>query len=197
MMLVLSFLFLFMFLIILILGVVFLKIRVSAQNLDLEVIRTNVKKAEYRIIIGLYLWGFIKVGGFTISNGVIQFLFYKKTIKDLRNSSIYLNTIKPKLKTIPKTKMLSDFMNMKLKLEDLNLDLKFGTDSVIITSILIGILSGFVATAMQTCVEKYNKDKYKWQILPNFEENLFLELNASLKLSYSPILSMILKNNNI
>ena len=88
-------------------------------------------------------------------------------------------------------------MNMKLKLEDLNLDLKFGTDSVIITSILIGILSGFVATAMQTCVEKYNKDKYKWQILPNFEENLFLELNASLKLSYSPILSMILKNNSI
>ena len=71
MMLVLSFLFLFVFLIILILGVVFLKIRVSAQNLDLEVIRTNVKKAEYRIIIGLYLWGFIKVGGFTISNGVI------------------------------------------------------------------------------------------------------------------------------
>ena len=83
---------------------------------------------------------------------------------------------------------------MKLKLEDLNLNLKFGTDDVIITSILIAIISGIIATTLQEYIENFNKEKYKWKILPNFEEKLFLDLNASLKLSYSPILSKIIKD---
>ena len=184
----------FFILLILMLGIIFLKVKVSANNLDLELIRTNVKKAEYQIIIGLYFLGFIKIGGIKITNGMVQFLFFKKGIKELINSDIYLKAIQPKLESIPKQKMITDFMNMKLKLEDLNLNLKFGTDNVIITSFLIAILSGIISSSMQLYIEKFNKDKYKWKILPNFEERLFVDLRASLKLSYSPILSKILKN---
>lgn len=178
----------FFILLILILGIVFFKVRISANNLDLEVARTSIKKAEYKIIIGLYFLGFIKIGAIKISNGVIQFLFFKVGVNKI------LSIVKPRLESIPRRKLINDFCKMKVKLENLNLDLKFGTDDVIITSILIAILSGIIATTMQEYIEKFNKEKYKWKILPDFEERLFLDLNASLKLSYSPILSRILKN---
>ena len=41
----------FFIILILILGIVFFKIKISANNLDVELIRTNVKKAEYKVII--------------------------------------------------------------------------------------------------------------------------------------------------
>lgn len=178
----------------LILGIIFLKIKISAKEVDLEVIRTNVKKAQYKIIIGLYFLGFIKIGCIQISNGVIKFLFFRIGIDKILKSNFYLHLLKPRFQKIPKRELINGFCKMKVKLEDLNFNLKFGTDDVIITSFVIAILSGIITTTMQAYIEKFNKEKYKWKILPNFEERLFINLNASLNLSYSPILSKILKN---
>lgn len=178
----------FFILLIFILGIVFLKVKISANNLDLEVIRTNIKRAEYKVVVGLYFLGFIKIGTIKICNGIISFWFFKIGVDKI------LNIVKPKVKKIPRKKLINDFCKMKVKLEDLNLNIKFGTDDVIITSILIAIISGIIATTIQEYIEKFNKEKYKWKILPDFDERLFIKLNASLKLSYSPILSRIIKN---
>lgn len=178
----------------LILGVVFFKIKIIANNLDLEFIKKNIKKAEYDIKIGLYFWGFIKIGSIKLSNGFVKFLFLKKSINELKNSNIYLKNIKTKIDKIPKRKMFEDFKKINFKLENLKFDLELGTDSVVVTSVLIGIISAIISSSMQVYIEKFNKEKYKWKILPNFEEKFFINLNASLELSYSPILSKIVKN---
>ena len=178
----------------LILGVVFFKIKIIANNLDLEFIKKNIKKAEYDIKIGLYFWGFIKIGSIKLSNGFVKFLFLKKSINELKNSNIYLKNIKTKIDKIPKRKMFEDFKKINFKLENLKFDLELGTDSVVVTSVLIGIISAIISSSMQVYIEKFNKEKYKWKILPNFEEKIFINLNASLELSYSPILSKIVKN---
>lgn len=178
----------------LILGFVFFKIKVMANNLDLELIKKNIRKAEYDVKICLYFWGFIKIGSIRLSNGFVKFLFIKKSINEIKNSDIYLKNIKPKINKISKRKMVEDFKKINFKLENLKLDLELGTDSVVVTSILIGILSAIISSSMQVYIEKFNKEKYKWKILPNFEEKIFINLNASLKLSYSPILSKIVKH---
>ena len=190
MMLVLS----FFIMLILILGIIFLKIRISASDVDLEVIRINLKKANYDIRVGIYFFGFIKILGIRIRNGFVEFLFFKKSINDLKNSNIYLNRIKPQMDKIPRQKMLENFNKINFKLDDFKLKLQFGTDSVIITSIMVGIISAIITSSMQAYIERFNNKKYKWKILPNYDERLFLNLNASLKLSYSPILSKIAKN---
>ena len=178
----------------LILGILFIKIKVSAKKIDIVFIRKNIKTANYDINIGVYFLGFIKICNISIKNGYVKFLFIKKSIDEINNSKVFLKNIKLKfIKTSPK-KMLENFKKIRFKLENLNLDLEVGTESVLFTSVLIGLLSTIISSSMQSYIEKFNKEKYKWKILPNFEERVLLNLNASLNLSYSPVLNIILKN---
>ena len=178
----------------LILGIILLKIKVTANSLDLEIIRKDLKKAKYDIKAELYFLGFIKIRSIKLKDGILEFLFFKKPINELKNSKFYLKIIKPKLDIVPKKQMIANFRKINFRLENLKLDLELGTDSVVATSVLIGVLSAIISSSMQSYIEKFNKKKYKWKILPNFEERLFINLNASLQLSYSPILSRIMKN---
>ena len=182
----------------LILSVIFLKIKIFANDVDFQLIKMNLKKANYEIKIVLYLGGFLKIASFKIRNGFLEFLFIKKEIKKLLSSDIFTQNIKPMIDKIPKSQMVEKFCSTNVKIENLRFDLKFGTDSVIITSILVGILSavlsGIIAETMQAYFEKFNKENYKWKILPNYEENLFVNLSASLKISYFPLLNKILKS---
>ena len=184
----------FFIILILILGTIFIKIKIFATNVDLEVIRINFKKANYDIKIGLYFFGLIKILGIRINNGFIEFLFFKKNISDLLNSNMFLNNIKPKIDKIPKSKMLESFNKINFRLDDFKFNLQFGTDSVIITSILVGIISAIISSSLEMYIEKFSKEKYKWKILPDYNEKLFMKLKASMKLSYSPIISRIVRN---
>ena len=182
----------------LILGIIFLKIKIFVNNIDFQLIRKDFKKSNYDIMIGVYFGGLIRFVSFRIKNGFFEFLFIKKEIKELLNSDIITNNVKPMIQKIPKSQMIEKFCTTNAKLENLKFDLKFGTESVIITSILVGILSailsGIIAECMQSYIEKINKENYKWKILPNYEEKLFVKLRASMKVSYFPFLNKILKN---
>lgn len=183
----------FFIILILILGIIFLEVKITVNSIDLELFRRDLKRAEYEIKIQLYFLGFIKLFSIKILNGVIEFLFFKININKVLKSKLYINKFKSKFDNMSKKKMLENFKKIRFKLENLNFDLKLGTDSIVLTSMLVGILSGIISSSMQAYIEKYNKEKYYWRILPNFEENLFVKLNASLKLSYSPLLSKIVK----
>lgn len=184
----------FFILLILILGIIFLKVKISAKSLNLELFRKDLKKAEYDIRVSLYFLGFIKIGSIKIRNGIVELFFIKKTIDDLKKSNLYVKNIKPKFAQMSNKKKLNDLKKINFRLEDLRLNLELGTDSVVITSMLVGIISAIISSSMQIYIEKFNKEKYKWRVLPNFEENLFINLNASLNLSYSPILNKIVKH---
>ena len=182
----------------LILGVLFLKIKIFANDVDLQFIRKDVKKAEYEIKFAIYLGGFIKIASFSIKNGLLKMLFFKKEIKELINSSIFLENVRPMIEKIPRSQLVEKFFSTNIKIANLKFDLKFGTDSVIITSILVGILSailsGIIAETMQAYFEKFNKENYKWKISPNYEEKLFVKLKANLMVSYFPVLNKIIKS---
>lgn len=182
----------------LILGIIFLKIKIFANDVDLQFIRKDMKKVEYEIKFAIYLGGFIKIASFSIKNGFLKMLFFKKEIKELVNSGVFTENIKPMIEKIPRSQLVEKIFSTNVKIENLKFDLRFGTDSVIITSILVGILSailsGIIAEAMQAYFEKFNKENYKWEIFPNYEEKLFLKLKASLMVSYFPILNKIIKS---
>ena len=182
----------------LILGIIFIKIKFFANDVDFQLVKKDLKKANYEIKVGIYFGGFIKIASLKIKNGFLEILFIKKEIKELLSSSIFTQNIKPMVEKIPKSQIVEKICSTNVKVENLKFDLKFGTDSVIITSILVGILSaiisGIIAESMQAYFEKFNKENYKWKILPNYEEKLFVNLNASLKVSYFPLLNKILKS---
>lgn len=182
----------------LILSIIFLKIKIYANNVDFQLTKMNLKKANYEIKIVICLGGILKIASFKIRNGFLEFLFVRKEIRELLSSNIFTQNIKPMIDKIPKSQIVEKFCSTNVKIENLKFDLKFGTDSVIITSILVGILSailsGIIAETMQAYFDKFNKENYKWKILPNYEENLFVNLSASLKVSYFPLLNKILKS---
>lgn len=184
----------FFILLILILGTIFLKIRVFADNLELKIIKTDLQKTDYKVKVSLYFLGFIKIGSIKIEKGYVKFLFFRKKINDLKKSKIFITKIKPKINNMTKKQIIEEAQKINFRLDKLNFDLKFGTDSVLITSILIGVLSAIISSSMQIYIEKFNKKKYKWKIIPNFQEEIFIDLNASLRLSYLPIVSKIIKN---
>ena len=183
----------FFIILILILGIIFLKVKITANSLDFELFRKDLRKSEYDIRIGLYFLGLIKILNIRIRNGVIEYIFVKLDINKIIKSKLYIDKIKPKFDNITKKKMMENLKKTRFKLENFKFNLKLGTDSIVVTSMLVGIISGIISYSMQTYIEKYNKENYYWRVLPNFEENLFVKLSASLKLSYSPFLSKIVK----
>lgn len=184
----------FFILLILILGIIFLKVKITLEDVDFKLIRKNIQTAKYKLKISLYFLGFIKIASIKIIDGNVKIFFFQKRLEELKNTKLYLEIIKPRLEILSKEEVVKDLKNVNFKLENMKLNLEFGTDSVLITSVLVGILSAIITISMQIYIEKFKKENYYWKITPNFKETLFVNLNASLKLSYSPILSKIAKN---
>ena len=73
-----------------------------------------------------------------------------------------------------------------MKFEKINLNMKFGTDSTLITSFLTFIVSTLISFLIQKSVTKYKPNKHKFIITPMYENRnsikIFLELIASFKL---------------
>ena len=147
----------------------------------------NVKsKEDYEIKIGIYLFGIIKIFGIVLAENNLRFLNIKIPYRKIKRTKIYNEMIKKDAIDFDRKLLKDKIKNLSMKFEKINLNMKFGTDSTLITSFLTFIVSTLISFLIQKSVTKYKPNKHKFIITPMYENRnsikIFLELIASFKL---------------
>lgn len=174
------------FLTFLVLGIYFSKLKIVVKKIEFEMNEKVKSKKDYEIKVGIYLFGIIKVFGIVLEENNLRFLNFKIPYRKLKRTKIYNQMIKKDAIELD-NKILKDKIRiLDMKFEKLNLNMKFGTDSTLITSFLTFIVSTLVSFVIQKSVTKYKPNKHKFIITPMYENRnsikIFLELIASFKL---------------
>ncbi len=174
------------FLIFFILGIYFSKLKIIVNKMEFEM-NGNVKsKEDYEIKIGIYLFGIIKIFGIVLAENSLRFLNIKIPYRKIKRTKIYNEMIKKDAIDFDRKLLKDKIKNLSMKFEKINLNMKFGTDSTLITSFLTFIVSTLISFLIQKSVTKYKPNKHKFIITPMYENRnsikIFLELIASFKL---------------
>lgn len=155
-----------LFLFILIILLLFIFFTYIKVDLD-DVFISNIPKFHYdfKIKIGLYLFGKVKILGFKID-------------KEKLKTSKLINKMEAKMKKEKLGVSLNDSIKIikkaEIELEKFKLDIKLGTEDVIITSALVGFLSSIIGIILGRAIKHYEEEKYKYIILPHYtKKNIF------------------------
>lgn len=134
---------------------------------------SNIPKFNYsfRIKFGIYLFNKIKILGFTVND------------KELKKSR-WINKIKLKMKNEPMDISVNEIIKLikkaKINLDMFNTKIKIGTEDVILTSAIVGIVASSIGIVLGKLIKHYEDDKYMYEILPVFNnKNIFdMKLNC-------------------
>jgi hypothetical protein len=183
-MLVLSFF--IIFLLILGLGIYFGKLKVNIKNLEFEMNGKVKSKNTYKINVGIYLFGTLKMFGISFEENALRILGKKINYREIKQTKVYKDMIKKDVSEFDRKLLTDNIKTLNMKFEKINLNAKLGTDSTLITSFLTFAVSTGVSFVIQKSINKYNPNKHKFIITPMYENrnsiNIFLELIASFKL---------------
>jgi hypothetical protein len=196
-MLVLSFF--IIFLLIFILGIYFGKLKINIKNLEFEMNGKVKSKNTYKINVGIYLFGTLKILGVSFEENALLIFGKRITYQKIKNTKFYKEMIKKDVSEFDKKLLSDNIKTLNMKFEKVNLNAKLGTDSTLITSFLTFAVSTGVSFIIQKSITKYNPNKHKFIITPMYENrnsiNIFLELIASFKLRN--IIKVIYELNNL
>lgn len=149
-----------------ILGIIYSKIIVNIENLEVNSINKQINIDTMVISLEIKLYKIFKI---------VKIKFYKDYFKILGVKINYKKALKYETKNeltqkiykfINKNKI--QLKNLKPNLEYFKFELNFGTEDVIITSILTAMFSGAMVLLLKKFVRKINKDDYSFKITPNY-----------------------------
>lgn len=183
-MLVLSFF--IIILIIFCLGIYFGKLKINVKKIDFEMNGKVKSKNDYEINIGIYWFGILKMMGISVEEDGFKVLGKKFLYEKMKKGKTYQNIVNRDIKEFNKELITGNIKRLDMKFDKVNLNLKLGADSTLITSFLTFIISTCVSFIIQKSVTKYNPNRHKFIITPMYENKnviqVFLELIVSLKI---------------
>ncbi len=190
MVLVLFFLFILLFIIILIIST--LKINVEKLEISNEVENTPIVK-EIEVSFGIYILNKIKIFNKHIDKENIQNIKNSKSTEKFKNKFLNGANIKEKRQNVKMD--LNILKQLKPKLKEMNLELKLGTEDVVLTSFLICIISIAISMILAKTIEEYNEDKYKYIIIPNYnnKNSIKIILKGIIDIKLVNIISIIFR----
>ncbi len=122
----------------LIILIALLQIRLNIKKCYISNIKEGRKQSkvekEFLIYLEIYLLGFIKIAKIKITKNLINNLNIKPNKRE----------IKKDVKIIKRNHPLEILKKLKIKLKKANLDLEFGTDSVMFTVYMTAIISSII-----------------------------------------------------
>ena len=183
-MIVLSFFILFLILFIS-LGIVFSKLKIVVNSLEFEMNGKVKAKNNYQIRVGLYLYGKLKIIGITFEEDKIKFLNFSITYKNLKQTKFFQNMIRKDAIELDKQVLKDNIKLLSMRFEKVNLNVRLGTESTLITSFLTFAISTAISFILQKGITKYNPNKHKFIITPLYENRdniaVYVDLIASFK----------------
>lgn len=148
--------------------------------------------SKYNGKIGIYFLGKIKIFSKKFDS--------KKTGKFLSNNLIKEKITKLNLfskdnstESYKITRNIIKELRKKLKIEALKFEIKLDTESILLTSYLVGIISSVIPYLIRGNIKSYNSKNYKWNIIPIYKNKNFisLKLNSIISIKVVHIISML------
>lgn len=182
----------FFILVFLIIGLILSKISIDICNLKLN---NNLEKinAKFLIKLKLNLYGFIPFVIIKLDEYGINIFGIKIIYSKIFKSEIINRLFKNELKKVKKNFKISSIKVLKPDLENINLNLRLGTESFLLTTILVFLFSTFLSFSLKNTIKKFDRNKYRYVIKPDFEEKnkLFLEMRGIFKIRTSNIIECV------
>lgn len=182
----------FIFLIFIIIGLFFSKVSIDICNLKLD---NNLEKinAEFLIKLKLNLYGFIPFIVIKLNELGIKILGIKISYSRIFSSEFIAKILKREISKVKTNFKISSIKVLKPDLENINLNLQLGTESFLLTTILVFLASTLLSFSLKNTIKKFDKEKYKYIIKPNFEEKnkFFLEMKGIFKIRTTNIIECV------
>ncbi len=169
-------------------------LRVSINKLEVsnEIENTPIIK-KFEMSISVYILNKIKIFNKNINEYDLKSVKNSKRIEQVKNKLLNGKSVKEKKKNV---KMDIDILKrLNINLKELNLELKLGTEDVLLTTFLITIISIIISMALAKVIKKYDEKKYKYLIIPNYnnKNSLKIILNGIIEIKLVNIISILFK----
>ncbi len=179
-----------LFILISILIVLFSDVRLVIDYLKLSNLNHKIIP-EYKGAICLYFLGKIKWLNIKINSEnnkkTRMEVFLKEKIKNLKKDGKFKDKISKKVE-----KQIIKQIKEKIKLKSFKLKLHIGTENVILTSYLVGIISSIIPNLIRSNIKKFSYENFKFRILPIYENKnyIYLELSSIISIKLVHIINM-------
>lgn len=159
---------------------------------NLEISNSNNKIIPiYELKIAFYLLGKIKLFSFKINNNktkkILEKDFVKQKIENIKIKSHEKNKKQKK----SQIKILKQFIK-KLELESISLIIYLDTESVILTSYFVGIISSIVPNILKENIKNFDSKNHIFKITPLYKNKnyIYIKLNCIINIKIVHIISM-------
>lgn len=162
-------------LLIIILMIITIKTKIRFKDFEFSSQNKEHLNKNYKIEMIIYTFNFIPILKLKVTN--------KKINKVLSNEKIRKAINEQKTKIIENRKdidieAIKEIKNIKIEIDEINLNILLGTEDAAITAFIIPIISTFIAIFLSQKVEKYN-DNQKFSIQPVYINQNLINIEFS------------------
>lgn len=162
-------------------------LKIKIENFKLSNVHRTVDGPEalnYKVEIAFYLWGKIK------------WLWFKLNDKKLRKMYSKMQLEKIDIKKLENDIQIEDLKRLKKlqpKISLLHLEVKLGTEDVILTSFLVFGVSTIISILLAYTIKDYRKNKIKYEVKPAFmSQNMYeIKLDSIIEIKMVHIINII------
>ena len=162
-------------LLIIILMIITIKIKIKFKDFEFSSQNKEHLNKNYKIEIIIFTFKFIPILKLKVTN--------KKINKALSNEKIRKAINEQKTKIIENRKdidieAIKEIKNIKMEIDEMNLNISLGTEDAAITAFIIPIISTFIAIFLSQKVRRYN-DNQKFSIQPVYINQNLINIQFS------------------
>ncbi len=167
-----------------ILSIIFSSFHIKIKDLEISNMYLPHNSHKYKIELSLYLFNKIKWIWIKLDHLKLQ-----RIIKKMRLEKLDFKKIEKDIDV----EYLKQLKNIKPKISQLYLDLKIGTEDVILTSFLIFGISTLISLLLTCTAKKYIKDRYQYYVKPIYNrQNVYdIKLNSIIEIKMVHIINII------
>ncbi len=168
------------------------KITIKQLKISNEIENTPIVKTLIATA-GIYFLGKFKIYGKEINKDDIEKMKNSKRMKKIKSKFLKKENMNGKKINIKTEKNVIN--RLKPKLEEFDLDLRLGTEDVVLTSFLICIVAIIISMLLSKSIEKYDENKYKYKVIPNYDNknSIRIVLSGILSIKLVNIINMIFR----
>lgn len=171
--------------------VIFLTLVFLLTVIILSTIKINIKyiNKNYKVIIKLYLLNKIRYLKLELDKNKLKEIFIK-----VKNKIEKANYKKVEKEIYQDRKVIKNVVKkLKIDLEYLDLDLRIGTEFILLTSVIIVTISTIFPIIANEFIRKYEKRKYNYKFTPIYNKNdINLQLDCIISTKMVHIINVII-----
>lgn len=171
--------------------VIFLILVFLLTVIILSTIKINIKyiNKNYKVIIKLYLLNKIRYLKLELDKNKLKEIFIK-----VKNKIEKANYKKVEKEIYQDRKVIKNVVKkLKIDLEYLDLDLRIGTEFILLTSVIIVTISTIFPIIANEFIRKYEKRKYNYKFTPIYNKNdINLQLDCIISTKMVHIINVII-----